>query len=64
MLSCNVKECQRPAVVKEIYLGPGGSGKIEDAVCSWHTGRFHRLHMIGKEPVPGEVAYQMAEGEA
>lgn len=55
MLSCNVEECERPAVVKEIYQGEGKT--IEDAVCSYHTGRLGRLPMIGREPVIGEVEY-------
>lgn len=58
MLSCNVEECQRPAVVKEIYLGEGDA-RIEDEVCSYHTGRNPELHMIGREPVVGEVEYKV-----
>jgi hypothetical protein len=58
MPSCNVDKCQRPAVVKEIYLGEN-EGRIEDEVCSYHTGRNPKLHMIGREPVVGEVEYKI-----
>jgi hypothetical protein len=61
VLSCKVDGCQRPAVVEEIYLGHGGSGKIKDPVCSHHTGRLGRLQMIGRTPVVGEVEYTVKE---
>ena len=60
MPSCNVDECQRPAVVKEIYLGDGESPFV-DEVCSYHTGRNPKLHMIGREPIVGEVEYKVGQ---
>jgi hypothetical protein len=59
MPSCNVDKCQRPAVVKEIYRHPEGGCPIVDEVCSYHTGRNPKLHMIGRDPVIGEVEYKI-----
>lgn len=60
-LICAVTDCENPAVVREIYLKPGGHGKEVDEVCSWHTGRNPGLQMIGRERVPGTVEYQTGE---
>lgn len=61
MVPCKVDDCDRPAVTKEIYLKPGGHGKFADAVCSYHTGRWDRLTMIGKEPIVGEAEYKVSK---
>lgn len=58
MLQCSVKDCEDPAVVREVYLKPGGEGKFEDPVCAAHTGRDPRLQMIAKMPVPGQIEYR------
>ena len=59
-MSCHVSGCARKAQVREVYQGPEEHIPVE--VCNAHTGvHIHRFPMVGKEPLPGEVVYQIGE---